>query len=260
MEKALVFVERPSEGLAVVTLNRPHRLNALNTRVRERLLEAFDKLGTDDALRVVVLKGAGSRAFAAGADIGDFAKRSTEEQRSSYEARRIFEAIADFELPVIAAIHGFCIGGGAELALSCDIRIADRTTRISQAEIRLGLIPGGGGSQRLPRLVGRGWASMMCFTGDFVDASDALRIGLVDELVEPGRQVERALEIARRIARWSPLALRLAKRSLRQAFERPLAEGLLLEKELFLEAFDSADGREGVRAFVEKRRPKFRGR
>ena len=260
MTAPTVIVERPHEGVAVVTLNRPERLNALNSELRARLCEAFDSLRSDEEVRTVVLCGAGNRAFAAGADIRDFAARSPEEQRATYMARRVFETVADFELPVIAALHGYCIGGGTELALACDMRVADSGTLISQAEIRLGLIPGGGGSQRLPRLVGRGWASIMCFTGDFVGSDDALRIGLVDEVTAPGEHLERALEIARRIARWSPVALRLAKRALRQAFEHPLADGLLLEKDLFMEAFASEDGREGVRAFIEKRRPEFRGR
>lgn len=253
-----VLVERASPGVVVVTLHRPERLNALDTEMRRELLDSFDGLKHDPSVRVAVLRGAGDEAFAAGADIGDFAERTAEEQRAVYEERRIFEAVADFELPVIAALHGYCIGGGTELALACDVRVADPTVRISQAEIRLGLIPGGGGTQRLPRLVGRGWASIMALTGDFLDAETALRIGLVDELAPSGRHMERAVELAERMARWSGLALRLAKRSLRQAFEMPLAEGLRYEKERFLEAFASDDGLEGVRAFLEKRKPEFR--
>ena len=255
----VVLLDRPVAGVAVVTINRPERLNALNAKLREALRDAFDGLGRDPSVRAVVLTGAGGRAFAAGADIGDFAARTPEQQRRAYAERRIFETVADFELPVIAAIHGFCIGGGTELALACDIRVADPSARISQAEIRLGLIPGGGGTQRLPRLVGRGWASILTFTGDFITARDALRIGLVDELVEPNMHVERAVELGQRMARWSPVALRLAKKSLRQAFELPLAQGLVQEKDKFLEAFASEDGREGVRAFIEKRPPSFTG-
>ena len=255
-----VMVERLGQNIAMVTLNRPERLNALNVETRAMLRGAFDALQEDDSVRAVVLRGAGSRAFAAGADIRDFAARSPEEQQAAYEERRIFETVADFPLPVIAAIHGFCVGGGSELALACDVRVADRTVRMSQAEIRLGLIPGGGGTQRLPRLVGRGWASILSFTGDFLDAEEALRIGLIDRLVEEGEHVTEALDLANRMARWSPVALRLAKQSLRAAFELPLSDGLALEKGKFIEAFASEDGREGVRAFVEKRKPKFVGR
>jgi enoyl-CoA hydratase len=138
--------------------------------------------------------------------------------------------------------------------------VADRTTRVSQAEIRIGLIPGGGGTQRLAHLVGRGWATIISLTGDFVEAEEAHRIGLIDVLVDEGQQLERALELAARMTRWSPVSLRLAKEAIRTAFEKPLAEGLEHEKELFLEAFASEDGREGVRAFVEKRKPRFEGR
>jgi enoyl-CoA hydratase len=146
------------------------------------------------------------------------------------------------------------------LALACDVRVADRTARISQAEIRIGLIPGGGGTQRLARLVGRGWASIISLTGDFVEAEEAHRIGLVDILVDEGEHVGRALELAGRMARWSPVSLRLAKDAIRAALEMPLAEGLAYERERFLDAFASHDGREGVAAFVEKRKPHFEGR
>ncbi len=257
---APVRVERPGEHVALVTLDRPEKLNALNAEVRRLLRETFADLAEDDDVRAVVLTGAGEKAFVAGADITEFAARTPEEQREVYRQPRIYEAVADFPKPVIAALHGFCIGGGSELALACDVRVADRTTRISQAEIRIGLIPGGGGTQRLARLVGRGWATIISLTGDFVEAEEAHRIGLVDVLVDEGRHVERALELAGRMSRWSPVSLRLAKEAIRTAFELPLAEGLEREKELFLEAFASEDGREGVRAFVEKRRPEFRGR
>jgi enoyl-CoA hydratase/carnithine racemase len=177
-----------------------------------------------------------------------------------YAERRVYEVMADFSKPVIAAIHGFCIGGGCELALACDVRIADRTARLSQAEIRIGLLPGGGGTQRLARLVGRGWTTIMSLTGDFVEADEALRIGLVDLLVDEGKHLERALELAGRMTRWSPVSLRLAKAAIRAAYELPLSEGLVFEKERFLDAFASEDGREGVAAFVEKRKPVFKGR
>ena len=260
MSDAPVLVDKRDDLIAVITLNRPDKLNALNAEVRRILSETFDELERDDAVRAVVIHGTGDKAFVAGADIAEFAGRTAEEQRLVYEERRIYETVADFSKPVIAAIHGFCIGGGSELALACDIRVADRTARISQAEIRIGLIPGGGGTQRLARLVGRGWASIISLTGDFVEADEAYRIGLVDILVDEGQHVDRAIELAGRMTRWSPVALRLAKEALRAAFEKPLAEGLVYEKERFLDAFASEDGREGVAAFVEKRRPDFKGR
>jgi len=258
MSEAPVLVEKRDDYIAVITLNRPDKLNALNAQLRQLLRDTFDALEDDDEVRVVVLHGAGDKAFAAGADVSEFHARNTEEQRAAYAQRRIYETVADFPKPVIAAIHGFCVGGASELALACDVRVADRTARISQAEIRIGLIPGGGGTQRLPRLVGRGWASIMSLTGDFVEAEEAHRIGLVDILVDEGKHLERAIELAHRMTRWSPVSLRLAKQAIRSAAEMPLSEGLTYEMERFLDAFASEDGREGVAAFIEKRKPEFR--
>lgn len=260
MSAAPVLAEVRDDGIAVVSLNRPQKLNALNAQVRTLLMEILDRLAADERVRVVVVHGIGDKAFVAGADITEFARRTAMEQRAVYLRRRVYEAVADFPKPVIAAIHGFCIGGGSELALACDVRVADRTARFSQAEIRIGLIPGGGGTQRLARLVGRGQAMLISCTGDFVQADEAHRIGLVEVLVEEGKHLERALELARKMARWSPVALRLAKQAVNAAFETPLRAGLELERELFLAAFASEDGREGVRAFIEKRKPDFKGR
>jgi enoyl-CoA hydratase len=260
MSDAPVLVEKRDDHVAVITLNRPDKLNALNSEVRKILRETFDSLESDDDVRAVVIHGSGEKAFVAGADITEFASRTADEQRAVYEQRRIYETVADFPKPVIAAIHGFCIGGGSELALACDVRVADRTARISQAEIRIGLIPGGGGTQRLARLVGRGWASIISLTGDFIEAEEAHRIGLVDVLVDEGHHLDHAVELAGRMARWSPVSLRLAKDAIRAAYELPLAEGLVYEKERFLDAFASEDGKEGVTAFVEKRKPEFKGR
>ncbi|MEJ2205045.1 MAG: enoyl-CoA hydratase-related protein [Gemmatimonadota bacterium] len=259
-DPSLVLVEKRADGVARVTLNRPDKLNALNAELRRVLMETFDALESDDAVKVVVVHGAGDKAFVAGADITEFAARTPEEQRAVYQRRRIYETVAEFPKPVIAAVHGFCIGGGSELALACDVRVADSTARFSQAEVRIGLIPGGGGTQRLARLVGRGHAMLISCTGDFVEADEAYRIGLVDVLTEEGRHLERALELGGRMARWSVVSLRLAKRAVNAAFEMPMSEGLRHEMELFLTAFASDDGREGVRAFVEKRRPEFKGR
>lgn len=260
MSERPVLVEKREDHIAVLTLNRPDKLNALNAETRALLRETFDALETDDDVRVVVIHGTGEKAFVAGADVTEFAARTPEEQRAVYDQRRVYETVADFSKPVIAAIHGFCIGGGCELALACDVRVADTTARLSQAEIRIGLIPGGGGTQRLARLVGRGWTSIMSLTGDFVDADEAHRIGLIDVLTEKGEHLERAIQLAGRMARWSPVSLRLTKDAIRAAFEMPLAEGLVYEKERFLDAFASEDGREGVTAFIEKRKPDFKGR
>lgn len=255
-----LLVERRDDAVAVLTLNRPDKLNALNAEVRQALVDAFAELADDDAVKVVVIHGAGEKAFVAGADIAEFAGRTPMEQREVYARPRIYEVVRDFPKPVIAAIHGFCIGGGSELALACDVRVADRTARLSQAEIRIGLIPGGGGTQHLARLVGRGQAMLIACTGDFVEAEEAWRMGWVDVLTEEGGHLDKALELAGRMARWSLVSLRLAKQAVNAAFEMPLRAGMEMEKELFLAAFASEDGREGVRAFVEKRKPDFKGR
>jgi len=260
MSDVPVLLHDRNGHVAIITLNRPEKLNALNAELRDALLSKLDELEIDDEVRAVVIHGAGDKAFVAGADISEFAARSPEQQREAVFGRRIYEGVADFKKPIIAAIHGFCIGGGCELALACDVRVADQTARMSQAEIRIGLIPGGGGTQRLARLVGRGWTTIMSLTGDFVEAEDAHHIGLIDVLVEEGQHLEKALELATKMTRWSPVALRLAKDAIRVAFEMPLAEGLEYEKSRFIDAFKSEDGREGVLAFVEKRKPEFKGR
>lgn len=248
------------DGIAEVAINRPDKLNALNETVRAELTEVFGHLVGRDDVRVAILHGAGDNAFVAGADVGEFAARTPEQQREVYRHLRVYDALAEFPKPVICAIHGFCIGGGNELALACDVRVADATARFGQFEIRLGLIPGAGGTQRLTRLVGPGQALRIGLSGDLIDAEEAHRIGLVEFLVEEGGHLDKARELAARMARWSPVALALVKKGVREAAEHHLEDGLDAEKELFLEAFASEDGREGVRAFVEKRKPRFRGR
>ena len=258
MSEERVLIHRDGR-VAVLTLNRPEKMNALNQELRDAIEAALTEVDDDPGVKVAVLCGAGERAFVAGADVSEFAGRTAEEQREVYDEPRVYDAVAAFSKPLIVAIHGHCIGGGCELALACDIRVADRTARFAQAEIRLGLIPGAGGTQRLARLVGAGQAMRIALSGDPIDAEEAHRIGLVEILAEPGEHLETALALATRIARWSPVALKLAKRAVNAAFETTLQAGLDLEKELFLAAFSSDDGREGVRAFVEKRDPVFTG-
>ena len=248
------------DGIAQVTINRPDKLNALNEAVRGALTKVFDDLAGRDDVKVAVLHGAGEKAFVAGADVNEFAARTPKEQREVYRHRRVYDALAEFPKPVICAIHGFCLGGGNELALACDIRVADSTARFGQFEVRLGLIPGAGGTQRLARLVGPGQALRIGLCGDPVDAAEAYRIGLVEFLTKEGGHLARARELAGRMTRWSVVTLKLVKKAVREAGERHLSDGLAVEKELFLEAFASEDGREGVQAFVERRRPRFTGR
>lgn len=245
--------------VAEIEIHRPDKLNALNRTVRDEIMRAVDELTWKEDVHVAILHGSGDN-FAAGADVSEFASRTPAEQRELYRHPRVYDAVAAFPKPMIAAVNGFCIGGGSELALACDMRVADATARFGQAEIRIGLIPGAGGTQRLARLVGHGQAMRIAATGDFMDAEEAHRIGLVEFLTEEGQHLEKARELAERMCRWSPVSLRLIKQSIRAAHETPLAQGLELERELFLAAFGTDDGREGVTAFVEKRRPEFKGR
>ena len=250
-----------TEGaVATITVNRPDKRNALNSQVRAEVVAALDAVRADDSVRVVVFTGAGDRAFVAGADIGEFAERTPLEQREAMTGRRVFEEIAAFPKPTVAMINGFCLGGGCELALACDVRIASDAARLGQPEINLGIIPGGGGTQRLPRVVGTGQAMRLILSGEIVDAAEALRIGLVD-VVHPAAELRsRTMEFARGMAAKSPVALRMAKAAVRAAAEMPLAAGLAYETELFVTCFGSADKREGVAAFLEKRPAEFTGR
>ena len=247
-------------GVAVIVVNRPEKRNALNSVVRAEIVQVLDALRADDGARVVIITGAGDKAFIAGADITEFAQRTPLEQRSVMAERSLFDAIASFPKPVIAMINGFALGGGCEVALACDMRVAARSAKLGQPEIKLGIIPGGGGTQRLPRLVGSGRALRMILSGELVDAVEAERIGLVDAVFEDDDLHARTLELALSIAAHSPLTLQLAKTAVRASQEQPLSAGLALERELFITAFGSDDKREGVAAFLEKRAARFTGK
>ncbi len=253
------LLQTVEDRVATLVINRPDKRNALDATVRRELIAALDALRDDPDVRVVVFTGAGDKAFIAGADISELAKRTPVEQRAVMEGRRIFDEIAAFPKPTIAMINGYAFGGGCELALACDVRIAARSAKLGQPEVRLGILPGGGGTQRLPRLIGAGRALRMLLTGEAVGAEEAERIGLVDQVVADDELHATATALARQIAGHSPLALRLAKDAVRAAFDMPLAAGLAYERELFITAFASDDKAEGVRAFLEKRAPAFRG-
>jgi enoyl-CoA hydratase len=248
------------DAVAILTIDRQEKRNALSSTVRAEIIAVLDAIRDDADVRVVVITGAGDKAFIAGADIGEFAQRTPLEQRAAMSGRTVFAEIAAFPKPVIAMINGFCLGGGCELAMACDIRVASDTAKLGQPEVNLGIIPGGGGTQRLPRIVGTGQAMRLILSGEIIDAAEALRIGLVD-LVQPAAELrEKTLEMARTIAGKSPVALRMAKAAVRAAAEMPLTAGDAYETELFITAFSSDDRREGVTAFLEKRPPQFPGR
>jgi enoyl-CoA hydratase len=257
--KPVVRVEREG-AVALLVIDRPEKRNALNAAVRAGLIAALDELRDDAEARVLVVTGAGEKAFVAGADIGEFAERTPLEQRAVMTGRRVFDEIAAYPKPVIAMINGFALGGGCELALACDLRVAADTAKLGQPEINLGIIPGGGGTQRLPRVVGTGQAMRLILSGEIIDAAEALRIGMVD-VVHPAADLRtKTLELARAMATKSPVALQMAKSAVRAAAEMPMAAGLAYETELFATCFASDDKREGVAAFLEKRPASFTGR
>ena len=255
-----VVLREDTGRVAVLTVNRPDKLNALNQEVRDRMLAHLDDIETDDGIGVVVITGSGEKSFIAGADIGEFEGRSPFDQREAMASPRIFDAMASYPKPVIAMINGFCLGGGCELSMSCDIRIASESARFGQPEIKLGLIPGGGGTQRLPRLVGMGHAMRLTLTGDMIPAAEAKEIGLVEMVVPAEELRETTLELAGKIAAMSPLTCKVAKQALRASEQLPIEDGLAYERDLFCLCFSTEDKEEGVDAFLNKRAPEWRGR
>lgn len=248
------------DRIAIVTINRPEVRNALNSHVVRELTEAFAQLARSADVAAIILTGAGDKAFVAGADIKEMVgKTGLEMQAFSELGRRLGEAMESCPKPIIAAINGFALGGGCEIAMACDLRLASESAKIGQAEINLGIIPGFGGSQRLPRLVGPGWAAQMVFSGEAIDAATAERIGLVNRVVPPDRLLEEAKALARKVLEKSPAAIALAKACLRAAQEMPLSQGLAYETAAFAIAGATQDKVEGMTAFLEKRKPVWKG-
>jgi enoyl-CoA hydratase/carnithine racemase len=248
-----------SESIATLTVDRPSVKNALDLQTVKEIHAALDELATRDDAGVVIITGAGETSFVSGADINDIKARGRDDGLAAINSS-LFAKIDRFPKPVIAAINGFALGGGCELALACDVRVASDTAKFGQPELGLGIIPGAGATQRLPRIVGLGWAKHLVLTGDIIDARQALEIGLVTAVMPAAQLQVRARELAKRILRQGPLAARLAKLSLNASARVDLDSGLLIETLAQALCYSSEDKLEGTTAFLEKRKPKFTGR
>lgn len=260
MSFSTLLYEIDSDGLAVVTINRPDSLNALNADVINDLDECFRQAKIDESVRGIVLTGEGPKSFVAGADIKQFSELDpVAAQRFAVRGQSVFNRIEEMTKPVVAAVNGFALGGGCELAISCHMRIASENARFGQPEVSLGLIPGYGGTQRLPRLIGRGIATELVLTGELISAKRAYEIGLVNKVVPLEDLLDTAKSMLKTIASKAPIAVAFALEAMR-ASELPLRQGLRHEAALFGQTFATEDFKEGISAFLEKRKAMFKGR
>ena len=249
-----------NDKIAVLTINRADKLNALSSTVHREGVAALDELAKNDTVRVVVIKGAGEKSFVAGADISEFANQTPATQRDVMLARSLFTVLESFPKPVVAMINGFCLGGGNELAMACDLRVCSDKSRFAQPEINLGIICGGGGTQRLTRLIGESKAMELILTGEMIDAPTAFNYGLVNYVYSVDELEAKTMELAAKIAEKAPIALRYSKEAVKLASRSNLDEGLRREIDLFALCFATEDKQEGVAAFLEKRKPNFKGK
>ena len=248
-------------GICTIVINRPDKLNALNKEVLNDLDKAIDEVYRNPEIRSAIITGAGSKAFVAGADISEFLELKLKEAPAL--ARRgqvVFDKIENSPKPIVAAVNGFALGGGCEFAMTCDMIIASETAKFGQPEIKLGTIPGAGGTQRLTKALGKAKAMELILTGRFLSAEEALFYGLVIKVVPVEFYLQEAIQLAKEIAQMSPVAVQLAKESVNRSFETFLDEGLLFERKNFYLTFASADQKEGMKAFIEKRKPSFTGK
>src|SRR5579863_6029749 len=255
------IIYEKKDAIAYITFNRPKVLNALNRKTVEELHEALLDARGDESVRVVILTGAGEKSFVAGADISELAQQTPVNGKEfSLFGQSVFHLLETMGKPSICAINGFALGGGCELALSCTIRIASKTAKLGQPEVKLGIIPGYGGTQRLSRLVGKGMTHELCLTGEMISAEEALRIGLVNHIYEPAELLPAAEALATKIIGNAPLSVKFTMEAIERGTEMPLAEGQYLETTLFGLLAATEDMREGTRAFLEKRPAQFRGK
>jgi enoyl-CoA hydratase len=260
-DNLLLERDDPGNNVVVVTINRPKVLNALNSQTVDELRRAMLDLQRDESVRAIVLTGAGEKSFVAGADINELAVQTpTGGREHALRGQHVFDVIENLGKPVIAAINGFALGGGCELAMACTLRIAADSARIGQPEINLGLIPGYAGTQRLPRLVGKGKAMEMILTGAPIAADEALRIGLVNRVVPAASLMAEARALAAQLAAAAPIAVRYIINAVNKGMEMPFAEACQYEATLFGLVASTDDMREGTKAFLEKRKPEFKGR
>ena len=253
-----IFIDA-TDGVGVITLNRPKQLNALNDALMDELGQALRTFDANTEIGCIILTG-NEKAFAAGADIAVMASWTYMEAYGSEYISRNWETIRQIKKPVIAAVSGFALGGGCELAMMCDIIIAAHTAKFGQPEVKLGILPGAGGTQRLPRAVGKAKAMDLCLTGKLIDAEQAERAGLVSRVVPSENLMDETLAVAKQIAGMSQPIVKMIKESVNRAYETSLAEGILFERRMFHSAFATEDQKEGMQAFLEKRSPQFKNR
>lgn len=260
MELANVTLEKEG-SIAVVTINRPKALNALNSETLKDIETVIDELANDDAIYAVIVTGSGEKAFVAGADITEMKDLNVMEGRKfGILGNRVFRKLESLEKPVIAAVNGFALGGGCELSMACDIRIASTKAKFGQPEVGLGITPGFGGTQRLARIVGTGMAKEMIYTGKIINAEEAFRIGLVNKIVEPDKLMDEARALANTIAMQAPIAVKLCKSAINRGMQCDIDTAIMYESEAFGECFSTEDQKEGMTAFTEKREKNFKNK
>lgn len=256
MEFKHIVIER-KDTIGIIKINRPESLNALNIETLGEIRDAVTSLNNDEDVKVLILTGEG-KAFIAGADIKQMKDMNEDEAREFCNlGQKIFDIIENLDKPIIAAINGFALGGGSELALACDIRIASENAKFGQPEVNLGIIPGFGGTQRLARLVGKGIAKELIFTGDIIDAQTALNIGLINKVVAPDALLNEAIAMAQKIASKGPTAILIAKSVINRGIDTDLAKGLSIERDGFVQCVSSGEAKEGMEAFIQKQKPNW---